>query len=462
MELDSLLSRFGWCPSGGFTRTLDIKAFQTALQKYQYVRLGILGRGAYGTVYRVMNRETQQMHAVKQVRTTETGLCEATVREIATLRELQHGNIVSLRDVIASPSSSSAYLVMELLDTDLHSFICGLRGAPEECATIKASGRCCCPAARVLPRSLRVRRLAATALHRHVELSPRAPPRLRAPTSPSSIMFQVLSGLQHAHSHSVMHRDLKPQNILLSTTTEEASVGPADAPELATAASSPFSSTFSSASSSSSALSSSYGSGSDGAAAGWRPAGGGRAGPSLSRPAAASVRVWAKIADFGLARPFLPHGPESGAYTDWVITLYYRAPEVLLGSRSYGPGVDVWSAGCVLAEMLNAAPLFRADCEIALLRDMFAKLGTPGAAAAAGLPELARMQASFGFHPQQPMAKLVPALRHDPLGTDLLSRMLAINPLERLSASQALRHPWFDDIREREAAWATRAAARLC
>jgi len=71
-----------------------------------------------------------------------------------------------------------------------------------------------------------------------------------------------------------------------------------------------------------------------------------------------------KVADFGLARSFLP---PFKAYTDKVVTLWYRAPELLLGVSSYSTGIDMWSMGCIFAEMLTREPLFRAESEIGLL-----------------------------------------------------------------------------------------------
>jgi serine/threonine protein kinase len=71
-----------------------------------------------------------------------------------------------------------------------------------------------------------------------------------------------------------------------------------------------------------------------------------------------------KVADFGLARSFLP---PFKAYTDKVVTLWYRAPELLLGIGSYSSAIDMWSVGCIFVEMLNREPLFRAESEIGLL-----------------------------------------------------------------------------------------------
>lgn len=77
-----------------------------------------------------------------------------------------------------------------------------------------------------------------------------------------------------------------------------------------------------------------------------------------------SLFLQVKVADFGLARSFLP---PFKAYTDKVVTLWYRAPELLLGIGSYSAAIDMWSVGCILVEMLNREPLFRAESEIGLL-----------------------------------------------------------------------------------------------
>lgn len=99
-----------------------------------------------------------------------------------------------------------------------------------------------------------------------------------------------------------------------------------------------------------------------------------------------------QVADFGLARSFLP--PHK-AYTDKVVTLWYRAPELLLGSRTYSPAIDMWSTGCIFAELVNREPLFRAESEIGLLHRVFEALGTPGEGAWAGVESLAHYRTNF-------------------------------------------------------------------
>ncbi len=97
-----------------------------------------------------------------------------------------------------------------------------------------------------------------------------------------------------------------------------------------------------------------------------------------------------KIADFGLARGFTVPFPE---LTHEVVTLWYRAPEILLGQASYTPSVDIWSVGCIYAEMLMGKPLFEGECEIGQLFKICRVLGTPNESVWAGvssLPEFKR------------------------------------------------------------------------
>jgi len=91
------------------------------------------------------------------------------------------------------------------------------------------------------------------------------------------------------------------------------------------------------------------------------------------------------LADFGLARAF---GVPVRSYSHEVVTLWYRAPDVLLGSRKYGTPIDIWSAGCIFAEMVNGRPLFPGQNETEELRLIFKALGTPTPATFPGLTEL--------------------------------------------------------------------------
>ncbi|GIL99259.1 hypothetical protein Vretimale_4482 [Volvox reticuliferus] len=111
-----------------------------------------------------------------------------------------------------------------------------------------------------------------------------------------------------------------------------------------------------------------------------------------------------KITDFGLARCFLPNADR--AYTERVVTLYYRAPELLLGAPTYTSAVDLWSVGCIMAEMVNFEPLFKADNEIGLLFHIFEKLGTPNKDVWRELPGLAHFSDQFPSFPGKPMQEV--------------------------------------------------------
>lgn len=150
-----------------------------------------------------------------------------------------------------------------------------------------------------------------------------------------------------------------------------------------------------------------------------------------------------KIADFGLARAFqLP----MHTYTHEVVTLWYRAPEILLGEKHYSPAVDVWSVGCIMAELAKGRVLFRGDSEIGQLFEVFQVLGTPTEANGMwpGVSRLPDFRDVFPRWPTQNLQTVIPQI--DVEGADLLAAMLRYNPAERISAKEALRHPWFNEL----------------
>ena len=148
-----------------------------------------------------------------------------------------------------------------------------------------------------------------------------------------------------------------------------------------------------------------------------------------------------KLADFGLARAFMI---PVRSYTHEVVTLWYRAPEILLGQRTYAPAVDIWSIGTIFVEMVNRRPLWPGDSEIDELFRIFKSLGTPDEEAWQGVTNLPDFKRDFPKWPRRSIGLATPKL--DAQGVDLLSRMLVYQPSKRISAKQALQHPWFDDL----------------
>jgi serine/threonine protein kinase len=145
-----------------------------------------------------------------------------------------------------------------------------------------------------------------------------------------------------------------------------------------------------------------------------------------------------KLADFGLARAF---GVPVRPYTHEVVTLWYRAPEILLGSQQYSTPVDVWSIGCIFAEIASKEPLFTGDSEIDQLYKVFQMLGTPTERTWPGVTKLQDYSAVFPKWPRCPFDLPLPDE-----GIDLLEKMLEYDPAKRISAKQALQHPFFDDL----------------
>lgn len=187
-----------------------------------------------------------------------------------------------------------------------------------------------------------------------------------------SFLYQLLTGVAYCHHHRVLHRDLKPQNLLINREGD------------------------------------------------------------------------LKLADFGLARAF---GIPVRSYTHEVVTLWYRAPDVLLGSRKYSTPVDIWSIGCIFAEMVNGTPLFKGTSEETQLDTIFRHLGTPNETTYPGISELPDWRNNFPVYPTPANFKhLVPKL--DNQGEDLLRRMLTYNPAGRITAPDARSHPFFDSLPE--------------
>jgi serine/threonine protein kinase len=146
-----------------------------------------------------------------------------------------------------------------------------------------------------------------------------------------------------------------------------------------------------------------------------------------------------KIADFGLARAFCVPVRQ---YTHEVVTLWYRAPEILLGSPTYSIPVDMWSVGCIFAELLSKKPIFPGDSEIDQLFKIFRQMGTPTEDIWQGCTSLPDYKPSFPKWKKQDFEKK--DFENTPSAAiDLLEKMLAYEPAKRISAREALKHPYF-------------------
>jgi cyclin-dependent kinase len=287
----------------------------------RYVKLEKIGEGTYGIVYKAKDRVTGQIIALKRIRleAEDEGIPSTAIREISLLNELRHPNIVRLYDVVHTEKKLT--LVFEYLDQDLKKYLDVCEGGLDA-AIVK------------------------------------------------SFLYQLLTGVAFCHRHRVLHRDLKPQNLLINREGE------------------------------------------------------------------------LKLADFGLARAF---GIPVRSYTHEVVTLWYRAPDVLMGSRKYSTPVDIWSIGCILAEMVNGVPLFTGTSEESQLDTIFRYLGTPDETIYPGISELPDWKADFHVYESPTSLKFL-APRLDDLGLDLMKRMLIYDPSNRITAQEARQHEYFNDI----------------
>ncbi|KAF8599198.1 kinase-like protein [Ceratobasidium sp. AG-I] len=148
-----------------------------------------------------------------------------------------------------------------------------------------------------------------------------------------------------------------------------------------------------------------------------------------------------KIADFGLSRT---HSIPSQAFSHEVSTLWYRAPELLLGELNYTSSFDMWSIGCIIAEMARAGqPMFMGTSEIDQLFKIFQVLGTPDEALWPGVSTLPDWKDSFPHWPTKNMLDTIPHIPES--GLDLIMQCLFYPPLFRISARRALLHPWLNE-----------------
>ncbi|GJN31114.1 hypothetical protein PR202_gb19472 [Eleusine coracana subsp. coracana] len=151
-----------------------------------------------------------------------------------------------------------------------------------------------------------------------------------------------------------------------------------------------------------------------------------------------------KICDFGLARP----SSESDMMTEYVVTRWYRAPELLLNSTDYSAAIDVWSVGCIFMELINRQPLFPGRDHMHQMRLITEVIGTPTDEELGFIrnEDARRYMRHLPQFPRRPFPSLFPKVH--PVALDLIERMLTFNPLQRITVEEALEHPYLERLHD--------------
>jgi mitogen-activated protein kinase 15 len=315
-----------------------------------------LGRGVYGIVweaYPADEEDSPDPVAIKRMFNAFSNRTDAkrTYRELMYLTNLHtHPNIISLYDLHVGSNDMDMYIVMEKMDTDLGSVIqAGLQPI-------------------------------------HIQF----------------ISWQVLNALKYIHSAFVMHRDIKPQNILVNSRCQ-ARVGDF-----------------------------------------------GMARSSLHQqidifgpmPTADRALLWERAAATEDAESHAPDTTDSMSLTNYCSSRWYRAPEQLVRANNYSTPVDLWAFGCVLAEMVQKKPIFPGTCTLSQLTLIVHLTGRPLDSDLKGIgsPYIVPVLEGLGKSKQGSLSELLTTGSVDV--HDLVSLLLQFNPDKRLSADEALEHPF--------------------
>ncbi|KAL4808758.1 kinase-like domain-containing protein [Aspergillus unguis] len=280
----------------------------------RYANLQPVGLGTAGIVCSAYDLISESAVAIKKMMKPfdSSAVAKRTYREVKLLKQLRHDNLINMSDIFISPLED-VYLVTELLGTDLHRL---LNGKPLEGKFVQY------------------------------------------------FTYQILRGLKYIHSAGVIHRDLKPGNLLINENCD------------------------------------------------------------------------LKICDFGLARIQEPQ------MTGYVSTRYYRAPEIMLTWQRYGHQVDLWSVGCILAEMLLGRPLFPGTDHINQFWLIIDLLGNPPDKVIDRITttNTRRVVQSMEKREPRPLKDVIPNAEDEAL--NLLQNLLLFDPDQRIPAGQALKHPY--------------------
>eukprot|EP00350_Pseudokeronopsis_sp_OXSARD2_P000603 CAMPEP_0170540858 /NCGR_PEP_ID=MMETSP0211-20121228/778_1 /TAXON_ID=311385 /ORGANISM="Pseudokeronopsis sp., Strain OXSARD2" /LENGTH=178 /DNA_ID=CAMNT_0010843407 /DNA_START=895 /DNA_END=1431 /DNA_ORIENTATION=+ len=155
-----------------------------------------------------------------------------------------------------------------------------------------------------------------------------------------------------------------------------------------------------------------------------------------------------KIGDFGLSKKsnFLQRRKSNN-----IVSLWYRAPEIILGSESYFNGVDMWSVGCIFGEFLIGRPMFACSNESKVMDKVFYLLGTPNLQYNPDYMKLRKFNdLEFGYYHGAPSMSEAFPKEKDLDALDLLGRLLTLNASDRISAREALYHSYFSPLRREE------------
>jgi serine/threonine protein kinase len=147
-----------------------------------------------------------------------------------------------------------------------------------------------------------------------------------------------------------------------------------------------------------------------------------------------------KLADFGLAKKasFLQRRKSNS-----IVSLWYRAPEIILGSEDYLLGVDIWSLGCLFGELMQTKPVYYCKSDEEVLDKAFRMMGTPSDTHCPFYQRLKKWH-NFQFKSYRPPESLKQSFPYGtPEAIDLLGKMMNLDPKKRITAKEALKHPFF-------------------